>query len=77
MTQHHNLYSQKGCIGCKPCEGGAANVGRWWTLFALGLFTAGLGLIALAFFKKCQFCGHNSMMNRHTTPTQQYAPTAA
>lgn len=73
MSQHHNLYSQKGCLECKPCEGGASNIGRTWTLIAIGFFTAGLGLLILPFFKKCQFCNHNAFMNKHRTPTQQYA----
>lgn len=72
MSQHHNLYSQKGCISCKPCEGGAANIGRTWTLIAIGFLTTGGGLLILPFFKKCQFCGHNAFMNKHQTPTQQY-----
>lgn len=79
MSQHLNIYSQRGCLGCKPCEGGAANVGRWWALFALIFFTAGVGALVLPFYKRCQFCGHNSIMNRHASPTQQYSqqvPTA-
>ena len=28
MTPHLNQYSQKGCIGCKPCEGEAATSGE-------------------------------------------------
>lgn len=77
MSQHHNLYSQKGCIGCKPCEGGAANIGRATVLWVIGICTVGIGLIILPFFKKCQFCGHNGFMNKHTTPTQQYAAVPA
>lgn len=74
MSHHLNVYSQKGCIGCKPCEGGAANVGRTWTLIAIGFFTVGIGLLILPFYKTCQFCGHKSFMNRHSAPTQQYQP---
>lgn len=73
MSQHHNVYSQKGCIGCKPCEGGGANIGRTSVLWAIGLCTAGMGLIALAFFKKCQYCGHNTMMNKHFGPDARRA----
>lgn len=76
MSQHHNLYSQKGCIGCKPCEGGAANIGRASVLWIVGICTVGIGLLFLPFFKKCQFCGHNAFMNKHTTPTQQYSTPA-
>lgn len=68
MSQHHNIYSQKGCIGCKPCEGGGGNIGRSATLWSLGLFTAGLGLLVLPFYKRCMFCGHNSFMNKHASP---------
>lgn len=65
---HMNTYSQKGCIGCKPCEGGSANVGRTAVLWSLGFFTFGSGLLILPFFKKCQYCGHNSFMNAHGAP---------
>lgn len=74
MSQHLNVYSQKGCIGCKVCEGGAANIGRSTVLWTIGICTAGIGLIFLPFFKKCQFCAHNAFMNKHTTPTAQYSP---
>jgi len=76
MSTHHNLFSQKGCIGCKPCEGGSGNVGRATVLWTIGIFTVGLGLLILPFFKKCQFCSHNAFMNKHTTPTQQYGAAA-
>ena len=65
---HMNTYSQKGCIGCKPCEGGAANIGRIAVLCALGTLTGGLGLLILPFFKKCLYCGHNTFMNAHGAP---------
>ena len=65
---HLNLYSQKGCIGCKPCERGSANIGRSAVLWTIGILTAGLGLIILPFFKKCQYCGHNTAINRHFGP---------
>ena len=78
MSMHLNQYSQKGCIGCKPCEGGGANVGRVTVLWVIGLCTAGIGnLIGMPFFKKCQFCGHNSFMNKHATPVQQYGGPVA
>ncbi len=37
MSQHHNLYSQKGCLGCKPCEAGGANIGRSAVLWTIGI----------------------------------------
>lgn len=73
MSQHLNVYSQKGCIGCKACEGGAASIGRTAALWTIGICTAGIGLLILPFFKKCQFCGHNAFMNAHATPAQQHA----
>lgn len=68
MSNHLNIYGQKGCISCKPCEGGGANIGRVWTLVAIGVFTYGLGLLFLPFFKKCQYCGHNTWWNQHYGP---------
>lgn len=68
MSQHHNHYSQRGCVGCKPCEGGGANIGRSTTLWAIGICTAGIGLIFMPFFKKCQYCRHNSWWNSHRGP---------
>lgn len=68
MSSHLNIYSQRGCIGCKPCEGGGANIGRIWTLVAIATLTAGIGLLFLPFFKKCQYCGHNTWWNRHHGP---------
>lgn len=62
---HLNLYSQKGCIGCKSCERGSAHIGRMTLLWTIGILTAGMGLIFLPFFKKCLYCGHNTAMNRH------------
>lgn len=73
MSNHLNLYNQKGCIGCKPCERGAANVGRNITLWTIGLCTVGMGLIFLPFFKKCQYCGHNTWWNRHYGPDMRAA----
>lgn len=69
MTMHHNVYSQKGCSTCKPCAKGGGNVGRNAVLLLIILFTAGLGLLILPFFKKCQFCGHNHFMNKHGSTT--------
>lgn len=60
-----NHYSQRGCLGCKPCEGGAANVGRGAVLWTIGICTAGIGLLILPFFKRCQYCHHNAFMNAH------------
>ena len=71
---HLNIYSQKGCIGCKPCERGSANIGRSAVLWTIGILTAGMGLIILPFFKKCQYCGHNSFMNRHFGPDPRETP---
>ncbi|GGO58997.1 hypothetical protein GCM10010910_00890 [Microbacterium nanhaiense] len=73
MSQHHNVYSQKGCVSCKPCEGGGANIGRNVTLWAIALCTAGIGLLILPFFKKCQYCGHNKWWNSHYGPDRQGA----
>lgn len=74
MSQHLNIYSQRGCISCKPCERGGANIGRKWTLILIGVCTVGLGLLFLPFFKKCQYCGHNKWWNAHRGPD---APAAA
>ena len=68
MTQHLNMYSQKSCLDCKPCQGGGGNIGRNATLWTIGIFTAGIGLIFLPFFKKCVYCGHNSWWNKHAGP---------
>ena len=65
MSMHHNIYSQKGCSSCKPCAKGAGNVGRVAILWTIAICTAGVGLLILPFFKKCQFCGHNHFMNKH------------
>jgi len=69
MGNHLNIYSQKGCIGCKSCEGGAASIGRTSLLIFIGVMTAGIGLLILPFFKKCQYCGHNTWMNSHQAPS--------
>lgn len=74
MSQHLNMYNQKVCHGCKPCQGGGGNIGRTWTLIAIGFCTAGIGLIFLPFFKKCVYCGHNSWWNKHAGPAPA-APT--
>lgn len=63
--QRHNVYSQHGCIGCCVCEGGAQKVKRQAVLWTLGIFTCGLGLLVLPFYKKCVYCGHNMFMNQH------------
>lgn len=68
MSNHLNVFNQKGCIDCKSCERGAAHIGRMVTLWTIGLFTAGIGLIFLPFFKKCQYCGHNQWWNKHYGP---------
>lgn len=73
MSGHRNIYSQKGCIDCKPCEGGAANIGRVALLWTIGICTAGLGLLFLPFFKKCQYCSHNAFMNAHRGPDTRAA----
>ncbi|UAJ78310.1 hypothetical protein IT072_02360 [Leifsonia sp. ZF2019] len=77
MSQHQNIYSQRGCIDCKPCEGGGGNIGRNSTLWAIGIFTAGIGLLFLPFFKKCQYCGHNMWWNKHYGPDMRQAAFAA
>lgn len=69
--QQVNMYQQKGCVGCKLCEGGAAKIGRTSALWGIGLFTGGLGLIVLPFFKKCVYCNHNMFLNKHS-PYDEY-----
>lgn len=71
---HHNIYSQRGCQSCKQCEKGAANIGRTWTIIALVLFTGGLGLLVLPFYKKCLYCGHNQFFDKHGAPAATAAP---
>lgn len=71
MSQHLNIYSQHGCIQCKPCEGGGANIGRASVLWTIGIMTAGIGLLFLPFFKKCQYCGHNMFWNKHYGPDRR------
>lgn len=63
--QRLNMYSQKGCVGCCVCEKGAKNVGRTLSLWTLAVFTAGFGLLALLFYKKCVYCAHNTLLNSH------------
>lgn len=76
MSNHVNLYSQHGCIGCKPCEGGAANVGRLWTLIGIAVITSCIGLIFLPFYKRCQYCGHNMWWNKHYGPDMRQTAQA-
>lgn len=73
--QNLNLYSQKGCIGCKVCEGGGAAIGRTTLLWTIAFMTGGFGLLILPFFKKCMFCGHNTWLNSHQ-PRPPQAPQA-
>lgn len=68
MSQHLNHYSQKGCIGCASCEGGAKQQGRIWSMVGLATLTGGIFLFVPLFFKRCQYCGHSSWMNRHGAP---------
>ena len=77
MSMHLNQYSQKGCIGCKPCEGGSANVGRTAIIWCIIIFTSFLGALGIPFFKKCQYCGHRDFMNKHANPAQQATANAA
>jgi len=63
--QHLRGHIQRGCVGCKPCEGGAANIGRNMLLFFICIFTCGLGLLIIPFYKKCVFCGHSMFLNKH------------
>lgn len=77
MSQHLNVYSQRGCIGCKPCESGGANVGRAAIIWLIIILTSGLGALGIPFFKKCQYCGHRDFMNKHATPAQQGQPQTA
>jgi hypothetical protein len=65
MTNNVNVYSQQGCVGCKPCERGARNIARTGCLWILVPISYGL-VIALS--KKCQYCGHRSVFNRHFGP---------
>jgi hypothetical protein len=64
--KHMNAHVQQGCVGCIPCEGGVGNIIRNLKFFALFIFTCGIGLVAIPFFKKCVFCGHSMMWNQHT-----------
>lgn len=65
MTNNVNVYSQQGCIGCKPCERGVANLTRGCLLWMIVPITYGL---AIVFSKKCQYCGHRKLLNRHFGP---------
>jgi len=58
-------HMQQGCIGCKPCEGGISNIARSLKIFFLAIFTLGLGLLIIPFFKKCVYCGHSMFLNKH------------
>jgi len=64
LEHHVNRYSQKGCIGCAVCEGGSAKVARTAVLWC----SFGFAALALPFFKKCQYCGHNMFMSKHDGP---------
>lgn len=66
-----NIYSQKGCIGCKSCEGGAGQMGRTFAYLSLALITGGIWLFVPLFHKKCQYCGHNTWANMHYGPDQR------
>lgn len=75
--QYLNVYSQRGCIGCKPCEGGAASIGRTWTLLGLALVTGLIFLLVPLFYKRCQYCGHRAWWNQHHGPDPRTAQTAS
>lgn len=78
MSNHLNVFSQKGCVDCKSCEKGGAHVGRIAALWTIGVCTAGVGLLYLPFFKKCQYCSHNTWWNKHYGPDlRQAAQTPA
>ena len=68
-----NVYSQKGCLGCKPCEGGGASIGRMTVIWTIAICTAGIGLLYLPFYKKCVYCGHNTWWNKHYGPDTRQA----
>lgn len=82
-NQNIETWSRKGCVGCCLCEGGSRQIGRTAVLAALALFTMGLGLLALPFFKRCVYCGHNTFMNSHSPhaaapqPQPAYQPPMA
>ncbi len=74
---HINHYSQRGCVGCAPCEGGTKNIIRNLVIFGGAFLSGGFALFAVPFFKKCQFCGHRDFMNAHFGPhpqTSGFAP---
>ncbi len=73
MSNHLNIYAQKGCIGCKSCEGGGTHIGRMAIIWTIAICTAGVGLIYLPFYKKCQYCGHNVWWNKHYGPDTRHA----
>lgn len=78
MVNNVNIYSQRGCIGCKSCEKGGAHIGRMTIIWTIGICTAGIGLIYLPFYKKCQYCAHNTWWNKHYGPDpRQTAQTPA
>ena len=78
VSNHLNVFSQKGCVDCKSCEKGGGHIGRMSVLWTIGICTAGLGLLFLPFFKKCQYCAHNTWWNKHHGPDlRQAAQTPA
>ncbi|ODA90219.1 hypothetical protein ATY41_10685 [Leifsonia xyli subsp. xyli] len=77
ISQHQNIYSQRGCIDRKLCEGGGGNISRTSTLWFIGCCTGGIGLLFLPFFKKCQYCGHNMWWNKHYGPDLRQAAFAS
>ena len=63
--QNIETYVRRGCAGCCHCEGGSHNIARTSALWMIGLFTGGLGLLVIPFFKRCLYCGHNTFLNSH------------
>lgn len=68
MPNHLNTYGQKGCVGCKSCEKGGAHIGRITVIWTIAICTAGIGLVYLPFYKKCQYCAHDTRRNTHYGP---------
>jgi hypothetical protein len=64
--KNFRAHMQQGCVGCHQCEGGIGNIIRGLKVFLLAVCTCGVGLLAKMFFKRCVFCGHSMMFNRHT-----------
>lgn len=63
--QSVETYARRGCFGCCHCEGGSRNIIRTATLWMIGLFTCGFGLLVIPFFRKCVYCGHGTFLNGH------------